>query len=134
MLRVCVVFACLGLLANAQPLVAQPPEGSPRRTRQVEIIERSGSGVVAIFTEGKDNTFVSGSGSVIHRDGYILTNDHVVGDRPGVVLLADHPPLRFRTIGRVSEKDLALVKVDAPKPLVAVPLGAAMTWLAASPS
>ena len=121
------------LLAHAQPLVAQPPAGSPRRTHQVEIIERYGPGVVAIFTQGKDNTFGSGSGSVIHRDGYILTNDHVVGDRPGVVLLPDHPPLPFRTIGRKTEKDLALIKVDAPKPLVAVPLGRSHDLVAGEP-
>jgi len=121
--RFSIALVCLILLANAHRLVAQPPNGSPRRTRQVEIIERYGSSVVAIFTQGKDNTLSSGSGSVIHRDGYILTNDHVVLDRPGVVLHPDHPPLPFRTIGRVREKDLALIKVDVPKPLVAVPLG-----------
>jgi S1-C subfamily serine protease len=133
MLRVSVGFLCLGLLANAHGARAQPPAGSPRRTRQVEIIERHGSGVVAIFTQGKDNTVGSGSGSVIHRDGYILTNDHVVRDRPGVVLHRDYPPLPFRTIGRLSEKDLALIKVDAPKPLVAVPLGRSHDLLAGEP-
>jgi S1-C subfamily serine protease len=126
-----VVF--LIILTTTQVAVAQPSPGSPRRTRQVEIIERYGSSVVAIFTEGKDNTWGSGSGSVIHRDGYILTNDHVVQDRPGVVLLADHPPLPFRTIGRVKEKDLALIKVDAQKPLVAVPLGRSNDVLAGEP-
>jgi S1-C subfamily serine protease len=131
--RLCIGLVILSLLAISPGLLAQPPVGSPRRTPQVEIIERYGSGVVAIFTEGKDNTFASGSGSVIHRDGYILTNDHVVQDRPGVVLLADHPPLRFRTIGRKSEKDLALIKVDAPKPLVAVPLGRSHDLVAGEP-
>ncbi len=37
----------------------------------MEIIERCGPGVVAVFSQGKDNTLNSGSGSVIHRDGYI---------------------------------------------------------------
>ena len=131
--RLCVALVCLGLQVSTHPLLAQPPEGSPRRTRQVEIIERYGSGVAAIFTEVKDNTLGSGSGSVIHRDGYILTNDHVVGDHSGVVLLADQPPLRFRTVGRISEKDLALIKVDAPKPLVAVPLGRSHDLAAGEP-
>jgi len=76
--RLSVVLLGVILLATAHRLVAQPPNGSPRRTRQVEIIERYGSSVVAIFTEGKDHAWGSGSGSVIHRDGYILTNDHVV--------------------------------------------------------
>jgi S1-C subfamily serine protease len=131
--RSAVPLMCLGLLAHAQHLAAQPPAGSPRRTRQVEIIERHGSGVVAIFTQGKDNTFGSGSGSVIHQDGYILTNDHVVQDHPGVVLHADYPPLPFRTIGRLTETDLALIKVDAPKPLVAMPLGRSHDLAAGEP-
>ncbi len=126
-------LVCIILLVNAHRSVAQPPNGSPRRTRQVEIIERYGSSVVAIFTQGKDNTWNSGSGSVIHRDGYIVTNDHVVADRPGLVLHPDYPPLRFRTIGRVKEKDLALIKVDTPKPLVAVPLGRSHDLLAGEP-
>jgi S1-C subfamily serine protease len=113
--------------------VIQPPNDSPRRTRQVEIIERYGPSVVAIFTKGKDNTLGSGSGSVIHRDGYILTNDHVVVDHPGVVLHPDFPPLPFRTIGRLKEKDLALIKVDVPKALVTVPLGRSHDLLAGEP-
>ncbi len=120
-------------LAIAHVAFAQPPEGSPRRTRQVEIIDRCGSSVVAIFAQVKDNTWTSGSGSVIHRDGYILTNDHVVVDRPGVVLHRDQPPLPFRTIGRLWEKDLALIKVDAPRPLVPVPLGRSHDLLAGEP-
>src|SRR5689334_15191623 len=123
MFRFSIALVCLVLLCDAPRVLSAPAEGSPRRTRQVEIIERCGAGVVAIFSQGKDNTISSGSGSVIHGDGYILTNDHVVLDRPGVVLHRDHPPLPYRTIGRLWEKDLALIKVDAPKPLVSVPLG-----------
>jgi S1-C subfamily serine protease len=133
MRRLAVGLVWLIVLGSAHRLVAQFPNDSPRRTRQVEIIERYGSSVVAIFTEDKDNTWGSGSGSVIHRDGYILTNDHVVEDHPGVVLYSDHPPLPFRTIGRVKEKDLALIKVDAPKPLVTVPLGRSHDMLAGEP-
>ena len=131
--RFSVGVVCLILLASAQPLVAQPPAGSPRRTREVEIIERYGSSVVAIFTEAKNNELHSGSGSVIHRDGYILTNDHVVSDHQGVVLYRDQPPLPFRTIGRLWDKDLALIKVDAAKPLVSVPLGRSHDLAAGEP-
>jgi len=67
------------------------------------------TGFAAIFSQGKDNTVNSGSGSVIHRDGYILTNDHVVQDRPGIVLLRDQPPLPYRTIGRLWEIDLVMI-------------------------
>jgi S1-C subfamily serine protease len=99
----------------------------------VEIIERVGASVVAIFSQGDNNTINSGSGSVIHPSGYILTNDHVVLDRPGVVLHRDHPPLPYRTIGRLWEKDLALIKVDVPRPLASVPLGRSFDLLAGEP-
>jgi S1-C subfamily serine protease len=115
--------ACLLGLLMAFTAQAQPPVGSPRRTRQVEIIERLGASVVAVFSEGKDHNWASGSGSIIHPSGYILTNDHVVQDRQGVVLVRGQPPLPFRTIGRLWDKDLALLKVDAPQSLVSVPLG-----------
>jgi serine protease Do len=123
MARFCISLACIILLASGRHVAGQPAGGSPRRTRNVEIIERYGASVVAIFTQDKDDSEGSGSGSVIHRDGYILTNDHVVQGRPGVVLYRDLPPLPFRTVGRVQEEDLALIKVDAPKPMVALPLG-----------
>ncbi|HWB11388.1 MAG TPA: trypsin-like peptidase domain-containing protein [Pirellulales bacterium] len=120
-------------LAAAPSASAQPPAGSPRRTRQVEIIERVGASVVAVFSEGKDNNWGSGSGTIIHPSGYILTNDHVVQDRRGVVLVRDQPPLPFRTIGRMWDKDLAIIKVDAPQPLVALPLGRSHDILAGEP-
>jgi S1-C subfamily serine protease len=110
-----------------------PAPGGPRRTWQVAVIERCGPSVVAVFTEDKDNNVNSGSGSIIHADGYILTNDHVVQDRRGVVLVRGYPPLEFRTVGRLWEKDLALLKVEAGKPLVAVPLGRSHDILAGEP-
>ena len=93
-----------------------------------------GGSVVAIFSEDKkEHRLNSGSGSVIHESGYILTNDHVVGDRQGVVLVRGQRPLPFRTVARLWEKDLALIKVEAPQPLVNVPLGRSNDVLAGEP-
>ena len=59
-----------------------------------------------------------GSGSVVHKDGYVLTNDHVVAGMAGVVLLRDHKlPLKYSIVGRMPEKDLCLLKIRTPKPL-----------------
>jgi S1-C subfamily serine protease len=131
--RIALGLALLVALVCAAPGVASPPPDSPRRTRNVEIIERCGASVVAVFAMGKENSLNSGSGSVIHRDGYILTNDHVVQDRQGVVVVRGQPPLPFRTIGRLPEKDLALIKVDSPRPFVTVPLGRSDDLLAGEP-
>ena len=109
--------------AFLQTALADPAADSPRRTWQVKVIEHVGGSVVAIFSQGDNQTVNSGSGAVIHPSGYILTNDHVVADRQGVVLVRGHRPLPYRTIGRLWDKDLALIKVDVPQPLAAVPLG-----------
>jgi S1-C subfamily serine protease len=60
----------------------------------------------------------------MHKDGYVLTNDHVVAGMGGVVLLRDHRlPLEYKIIGRMPEKDLCLLKVRAPEALTAIRLG-----------
>lgn len=123
----------LGLVALGRSALAQPPANSPRRTWQVDVIERMGGSVVAVFSNGGENKIHSGSGSIIHESGYVLTNDHVVEDRSGVVLVRGLPPLAYRTIGRLWDKDLALIKIDAPQPLVAVPLGRSNDLVAGEP-
>jgi len=56
----------------------------------------------------------TGSGVIISSDGYILTNNHVAGDADQInVKLADGRELKARLIGKDSETDLAVVKIDA---------------------
>ena len=71
----------------------------------------------AIFSRNAEGRLGSGSGSVIHPDGYILTNDHVVRDLSGWVLLKNRKPLPYKTVGRLPEKDLAVIKIKAGEPL-----------------
>ena len=101
---------------------AVPPE-SPRVTRVVKVIQQVESSVVAIFSQGDNGRLNSGSGSVIHRDGFILTADHVVRDYPGVVLLKGQTPQRYRLVGRLPEKDLAVIQIRPTHELTHIPLG-----------
>lgn len=56
----------------------------------------------------------SGSGVVIRQDGYILTNNHVVGQADEIkVTLNDKREFQGKVVGRDSFTDLALVKIDA---------------------
>jgi serine protease Do len=65
-----------------------------------------------------------GSGFIINRSGYILTNNHVVEDASRIVVtLKDGHQYKARVIGRDSKTDIALLKIDAPYPLPIVPLG-----------
>jgi serine protease Do len=55
----------------------------------------------------------SGSGFIVSKDGYILTNNHVVADFDRVmVTLTDHRRFRARVIGRDPTTDVALVKIE----------------------
>jgi len=65
-----------------------------------------------------------GSGFIIHPDGYLITNQHVLG-RSGqieVELFGGEKALAT-VVGRDARTDLALLKVDLPRPLTALPLG-----------
>ncbi len=65
-----------------------------------------------------------GSGFLIHPDGYIVTNAHVVeGAGPVQVRLASGRRLPARVVGRDGRVDLALLKVEAGAPLPVLPLG-----------
>jgi serine protease Do len=65
-----------------------------------------------------------GSGFVIHRDGWVVTNAHVVEGAAKVeVDLGNHRRLHAKVIGSDAESDVALLKVDAGRPLASVPLG-----------
>ena len=65
-----------------------------------------------------------GSGFIISQDGYILTNNHVVGDADKItVRLNDGREFKAKTIGTDPNSDVALIKIDGSKNLPVLPLG-----------
>lgn len=57
----------------------------------------------------------SGSGVIISKDGYIVTNNHVVDAADEVtVILNSKKSLKAKVIGKDAATDLALIKVDEP--------------------
>ena len=55
----------------------------------------------------------SGTGFIVSKDGYILTNNHVVADADKVtVTLLDKRSFTAKVIGRDSTTDVAVIKVD----------------------
>jgi serine protease Do len=65
-----------------------------------------------------------GSGFVIDKSGYVVTNDHVIDGADDItVKMSDGRELKARVAGRDPKLDVALLKVDAPAELPAVVLG-----------
>jgi serine protease Do len=65
-----------------------------------------------------------GSGFIIDATGYIVTNNHVIeGAEEITVRLQDNTEYKARLIGHDPKTDLALLKIDAPKPLPYVEWG-----------
>ena len=55
-----------------------------------------------------------GSGVIISSDGYILTNNHVVGDADEIkVALADNTEYTAKLVGRDAESEVAVIKIEA---------------------
>jgi len=65
-----------------------------------------------------------GSGVVISKDGYILTNRHVIDQAESVtVTFTNDDEYTARVIGADARDDLALIKIDPKQPLTVAPLG-----------
>lgn len=111
-----------------------------RRTPEVEVVQRVSPAVVNIHSErtvhgpASEDLFAMtpsqnringmGTGVIIDPRGYIVTNQHVVEDVNVIrVRLADRNHYIARILARDAEADLALLKIDAVRPLPTAPLG-----------
>jgi serine protease Do len=67
----------------------------------------------------------SGTGFIVDKNGYIITNNHVVDevDHIRVKLHGDTTEYRARLIGVDHETDIAVIKIDSKHPLTPVTIG-----------
>lgn len=106
----------------AQPDMQMPsvPPGSPFE----EFLKRFGAPQGGGRPGKMEKASALGSGFIIDPAGYVVTNNHVVGEADTItVKLSDGASYPAKLVGRDEKTDLALLKVDAPKPLPAVPWG-----------
>src|SRR5688572_3911385 len=62
-----------------------------------------------------------GSGFVVHADGYVVTNNHVIAEADEIqVVFGDETTYDAELIGRDQKTDLALLKIEGEKPFPAV--------------
>lgn len=137
----------LGSPAFAEDKAWLEPDGSSSSIEMnlptfAPIIDKLGAAVVNISVEGRkvphplakffegqprpsQRAQNMGSGFVIHPDGYIVTNNHVVegAEKIFVALRDDKKQYPASVIGRDPKTDIALLKVDADQKLQAVVLG-----------
>ena len=100
------------------PQVPRFPEGSPFQDFFKEFFDRQQR-----ETPQRRATSL-GSGFVISASGYVVTNNHVIAEADEItVTLHDDTKLQAKLIGRDPKTDLALLKVEPEKPLLAVPFG-----------
>ncbi len=142
----------MAVILSATALGAEPVKLSgsqaARRTPVVDVFERTRDAVVniaatqvferrstpSLFDEffgmpnrGPVRRFTAtslGSGFVIHPDGYIVTNAHVlVRAAAQKVIFADKTEYEAEQIALDEPRDLAVLRIKSPKPLPALTLG-----------
>jgi len=66
------------------------------------------------YNQEPEYSMGAGSGVIIDRDGYIVTNNHVIEDADNIeVVLNDNRKFTAKVIGRDPNTDIALIKIDA---------------------
>lgn len=120
-------YAGSHLSSNANVTIQQQTNKSNSGTVQVsdvsDIVEKCKDSVVEITTESVSSgnsifgQYVSqgaGSGVIISKDGYIVTNNHVVSGATSLkVTTTDGTEYDASVVGKDSQTDLAVIKVDA---------------------
>src|SRR5207244_2419079 len=86
-----------------------------RQGSVADIAKRVGPAVVSIAVT-TPSEYAVGSGVVIDKNGYVLTNNHVVAGGTGadatiVVTFADEATAKAQVVGRDPNSDLAVLKV-----------------------
>ncbi len=141
-----VVTGLLLAMAVAAPAAAQRDTAPPRpvaprgalsadELNNVAVFKAASPSVVNITTVGLERDFFSmnvqqvprgsGSGFVWDERGHIVTNYHVIQDANSArVTLADQTSYRAELVGAFADRDLAVLKIDAPAgKLPPIPIG-----------
>ncbi len=123
--------------AQAAPRPVQPRSDlSADETRTIDVFENASPAVTYITTTAMRRDFFSmnvfeipqgtGSGFVWDKQGHVVTNFHVIQNaQRAQVTLADHSTWPATLVGTAPDKDLAILKIQAPADkLHCLPVGA----------
>lgn len=116
-------FVLLGLMAfllGPRLLWGSRPEAGRRRTPVVEAVDVAAPAVVSVHADALSVGRVwrrgAGSGVILHPDGYVVTNSHVIqgAHRISVELFRAGGTYPARVVLSEPRLDLAVLKVDRP--------------------
>jgi serine protease Do len=104
------------------PEIPQFPPGSPFEEFFKDFLERQQHGDRPDAPPRHATSL--GSGFIVDPAGYVVTNNHVVADADEITItLHDDSTFKAKLVGRDVKTDLALLKVETKKPLVAAGWG-----------
>ncbi len=107
----------------AHPALVAANAGAGASLSAEGAIKRMKPCVVLIENTGPSGTGY-GTGFLVSKDGYIVTNEHVVkGHQALTVYYKNKTKLRAKLVAKSREDDLALLKVEASEPFPTVKLG-----------
>lgn len=129
-------FITTSIIYGRQKIEPQVPDKTPKIAETQEtaipsIAREVTPAVVGISTVFIDYDFfyrpieteAVGSGVIVNKNGYIVTNDHVVGNAKSItVFLSDGRKYKAKRLYTDPQMDLAVIKINAPN-LVAARLG-----------
>jgi serine protease Do len=139
----CSLFLADSAPAQDVPVATTSPTINLRRTVTVDVVAKTKDAVVYVNTSkiasaspfGDDPFFRQffqqnvqvhslGSGFLIHEDGYVVTNNHVIDRAREIIIdLPDGRKLPAELISTDPDADLAIVKIKSDKPLPYLELG-----------
>lgn len=134
------LFLFAAAAAVAAPVSAQDVQRQSRVTPIVQVARDASPAVVYIQTGGEKAVGMniwgrlitqqftgSGAGVVIHKEGFLITNYHVVKDAAQITVSFDRKKdpetYRAQLVSFVEEEDLALLKIDGDEDFPTIPLG-----------
>ncbi|MBF0587743.1 MAG: DegQ family serine endoprotease [Magnetococcales bacterium] len=122
-----------GIVENLKPVVVNIHTSKKIRSGQADIpinpfrnspFEEFFKPFLDQMPQREHQTRNMGSGFIIDRDGYILTNHHVIEGADEIkVRLADEREFKARIIGSDPKTDLALIRIDSEHKLPVAQLG-----------
>ena len=143
-----IVTTLISLFSVGTIIHAQDNSPSPAETLQeafIDVAKRLEPSVATVFTrqrtrpqrfefrfpprneresEEQNRQRATGTSVIISDDGYILTNHHVVKDTAELqVRLHNKDQFTAKLVGSYPDTDVALLKIDAPYPLIPATLG-----------